>query len=80
MTKEIPLSYRNAIQQEQWAAAITQEINAWKRLSVFTLVPRTKNLKALPVLWKFTKKEGREIKSTLSCCWPFGQGKIYKTR
>jgi hypothetical protein len=62
---KVAISYKEASDDPQWKQAIDKEIDAWKRLNVFTLKPKTSKTKAIPVKWLFGFKENGERKARL---------------
>lgn len=72
-SKEVSLQYQHAIKDPEWQKPIQKEIDSWKRLNVFTLVPKTPNMKPVPVKWLFTIKND----NSKSCMWQLGFGKIF---
>ena len=61
----IPVSYKNAIKDPEWNAAIQTELQSWHRLNVYTVAPRTKDIQPIPTLWKFTKKDNGKLKARI---------------
>lgn len=68
MNKVVPIKYKKAINDPQWTGPIQKEIDAWTRLNVFELVPRTKDKKAIPVKWLFVEKENGTKKARVVAC------------
>ena len=72
-------AYKEAIKDPLvWAAAIQKEIDAWNRLGVFELVPRTRKTKAIPVKWLLVKKNDGKLKARIVACGNL-DSKEYKT-
>jgi len=66
--KSVPPSYNDALspsKSAQWKPAIEQELDAFKKYNVGDIVPRTKDMKVVPLKWVFTIKETGRAKARL---------------
>jgi hypothetical protein len=64
----VPLSYSEALSPSnfaQWQPAIQQELEAFKKYKVGKIVPRTKEMRVIPLKWVFTVKETGQVKARL---------------
>ena len=58
-----PKSYIEAMKDLNWQEAIQKEIDAWKRLNVFELVPKVNKTTIVPTKWLFTIKNDGSLKA-----------------
>ena len=62
MTYNQAMSYEH---RRQWVAPIQEELNSLMCLNVWTIVPRTSNIKPVPTKWLFTIKSDNTRKARL---------------
>ena len=63
-----PLTYRQALaspDRENGRAAIDEELNSIYKNKVWTIVPRTSEMQAIPTKWVFKKKDANVFKARL---------------